>query len=483
MNKLSKLCNHKSNGDTISCYTYTLGPAGNRVKVTEHTGRTVQYTYDATYKLVEEKIDDPEFGIRTISYTYDPVGNRLTKSDNGVVTNYTYDNNDRLLTENDITYFYDNNGNTLTKVSPNENITYTYDYQNRLIQMNDGTDIIEYAYDTDGMRVQKTVNGNITKFLLDKNRDYAQVLKEIDGNGQTQVSYIYGDDLISQKRSSLKSYFHYDGQLSTRQLTNRTEQITDTYTYDAFGLLLNRSGATENNYMYTGEQYDPNVGFYYLRARYYNQANGRFLTQDTWPGNVFEPISLHKYLYCEGNPINNWDPSGYALTLVEVTAGIAIETILLSSIVQATLLIKKSWQEEIEWNGQVVSFTLGSLAGIGIHHAYFISESVDGEVGRGIYLIIVFGITIGVPYVYAGSSWFDATLVTPGIFGPKPWTLIGFVTWLSATAVYGGFGGGSNITIMGFGKTKRGEEFGSTEGAWDIGIDIMGGFSFKLKSF
>ena len=75
---------------------------------------------------------------------------------------------------------------------------------------------------------------------MDKNRDYAQVLEEIDGNVQTQVSYIYGDDLISQKRSSLKSYFHYDGQLSTRQLTNNTEQITDTYTYDAFGILINR---------------------------------------------------------------------------------------------------------------------------------------------------------------------------------------------------------------------------------------------------
>jgi RHS repeat-associated protein len=92
--------------------------------------------------------------------------------------------------------------------------------------------------------------------------------------------------------------------MSTRQLTDATQQITDTYTYDAFGLLLDRSGATENNYLYTGEQYDPNVGFYYLRARYYNASIGRFLTMDYFPGLMFEPLSLHRYLYAGSNPVS-----------------------------------------------------------------------------------------------------------------------------------------------------------------------------------
>ena len=162
------------------------------------------------------------------------------------------------------------------------------------------------------MRVEKSVDSNVTKFLLDKNRDYAQVLEESNGADSLLVRYQYGDDLISQKRDSLTYFYHTDGQLSTRQLTDVSQNITDTYTYDAFGLLLNQTGGTENNYLYTGEQYDPNVGFYYLRARYYNQSNGRFMTMDTWPGSMFEPASLHKYLYCVGNPVNMWDPSGHA---------------------------------------------------------------------------------------------------------------------------------------------------------------------------
>ena len=138
--------------------------------------------------------------------------------------------------------------------------------------------------------MQKTVdNVEVTHYLVDNNRNYAQVLQERDGAGSVLVDYTYGDDLISQKRGSLTSFYHYDGQLSTRQLTDANSQVTDTYTYDAFGLLLNRTGATESNYLYTGEQYDPNCGFYYLRARYYNANVGRFLTMDTFPGMQFEP--------------------------------------------------------------------------------------------------------------------------------------------------------------------------------------------------
>jgi len=177
------------------------------------TRRTVDDTYDATYKLTGETIHDPMFGNKTISYTYDAVGNRLTKTENGVTTAYAYDHNDRLLSEisNGMTtsYAYDNNGNTISKAGPTESVSYGYDYNNRLIQVDDGSTIVEYQYDTDGMRVQKKSGNAVTHFLLDKNRDYAQVLRETNGSGQTIVDYTYGDDLISQKRGSLKSFFMY----------------------------------------------------------------------------------------------------------------------------------------------------------------------------------------------------------------------------------------------------------------------------------
>jgi RHS repeat-associated protein len=88
-------------------------------------------------------------------------------------------------------------------------------------------------------------------------------------------------------------------------------EITDTYTYDAFGNLIASTGSTVNNYRYTGEQWDPDVGLYYLRARYYDTQFGRFWTMDTFEGQNEDPLSLHKFIYCAGNPVNGSDPSGH----------------------------------------------------------------------------------------------------------------------------------------------------------------------------
>lgn len=64
------------------------------------------------------------------------------------------------------------------------------------------------------------------------------------------------------------------------------------------------------NYLYTGEQFDEHAQHYYLRARYYNPLNGRFNRMDPYAGSPQDPQSLHKYLYCHANPVNNSDPTG-----------------------------------------------------------------------------------------------------------------------------------------------------------------------------
>jgi RHS repeat-associated protein len=61
-----------------------------------------------------------------------------------------------------------------------------------------------------------------------------------------------------------------------------------------------------------GEQYDSDLGLYYLRARYYNPNTGRFLSRDPLDGNAIDPASLHKYLYADGDPVNGLDSTGKA---------------------------------------------------------------------------------------------------------------------------------------------------------------------------
>jgi len=108
-------------------------------------------------------------------------------------------------------------------------------------------------------------DGSVTDYLVDKNRQYAQVLEE--KGGTASVSYVYGDDLISRKQDGEVRYYVYDGHGSVRQLTDADGAVTDSYIYDAFGNLRDHLGNSDNRYLYAGEQYDSGAGLYYLRAR------------------------------------------------------------------------------------------------------------------------------------------------------------------------------------------------------------------------
>jgi len=75
-------------------------------------------------------------------------------------------------------------------------------------------------------------------------------------------------------------------------------------------VLCTGSRGTPNLYRYRGEQYDSDLNLYYLRARWYNPATGRFLSHDPLPGWLYEPATLHRYNYASTNPVNRIDPSG-----------------------------------------------------------------------------------------------------------------------------------------------------------------------------
>ncbi|GAK54526.1 Rhs family protein [Candidatus Moduliflexus flocculans] len=64
---------------------------------------------------------------------------------------------------------------------------------------------------------------------------------------------------------------------SIRGLSDAAGNITDSYAYDAYGMLLHQTGATANPYLYRGEPFDADLSAYYLRARSYQAATGRFL--------------------------------------------------------------------------------------------------------------------------------------------------------------------------------------------------------------
>ncbi|MFT3951682.1 MAG: RHS repeat-associated core domain-containing protein [Oscillospiraceae bacterium] len=334
---LNRLIDEESvdkDGHLVVKYAYTLGKAGERLAA-EESDRTVAYGYDKLYRLVSEKVTENGATSET-TYTYDKVGNRLTKTENGTETKYSYNNLNQLVSETGITYAYDDNGNLVKKTESGKTTSYTYDNHNRLIratvQSGQDVSIEEYAYDYAGNRTAKVTEGETVKYLVDTNGALAQVLCELDGSGNLKTYYTRGSELLSLERTDETRWYLYDGHGSVRALVDETGAVTDTYTYDAFGNLTASTGDTENSYLYCGEQYDANTGFYYLRARYMNPSTGTFISMDTYQGSMFDPVSLHKYLYANANPVMYCDPTGH-MTLAETQICSALAGILMTSII------------------------------------------------------------------------------------------------------------------------------------------------------
>ncbi|HUQ87853.1 MAG TPA: PKD domain-containing protein [Vicinamibacterales bacterium] len=314
--RLSQLTHNGISGQ-LANYAFTLDATGARTRIDESTGAVKNYSYDVLSRLTEERVTDllgnPIF---QNDYSYDAVGNRLTKTSStagGAATprNYGYNNADQLVTENGITYTYDLNGNLTSKTDAAGVTAYQYDFDNRLVRLTEPAgQATTYRYDADGNRVETQNAAGTVRYLVDTNRELAQVLAEYTPAGALSASFVYADDLISMTRGAQVAFYHFDGNGSTRLLTDLSGAVTDTYQYDAFGTLVARTGTTDNPFLFTGQPLDANSGFYYMRARWYSPSTGRFLTLDAHAAASSDPRSLHRYVYAANDPANHADPSG-----------------------------------------------------------------------------------------------------------------------------------------------------------------------------
>ena len=292
--------------------------------------RTVEYSYDSLYRLTSEIIPEDE-KVTVYTYAYDNVSNRILKTENGAATEYVYNALNQLVSDSETSYEYDLNGNLVRVIGSAQSALYEYNAENKLVRatVQNGVLVTEesYTYDYEGNRTSKTTHRSdgVTEYVkyLNDNSSLTNVLAEMGSEGSVQAYYTIGADLISQERDGNVSVYLYDGHGSVVGLANESGKVTDTYAYDAFGNLISSTGSTENHYRYCGEQFDETTGLYYLRARYMNPSVGTFISMDSYEGSIDDPVSLHKYLYCNSDPVNNYDPSGYnTLAEMEATTGI-----------------------------------------------------------------------------------------------------------------------------------------------------------------
>jgi RHS repeat-associated protein len=209
------------------------------------------------------------------------------------------------------TYVFDKAGNQqVVTVPAGTRTTYTWDFENMLTRVALAAGVPNtFQYDGDSKRVQKQDSTGTVNFTWDAEN----ILQEADQNNVTQVTYTLGPalygDLVSQRRGSASSTYHFDGMGSTDRITDNTEILLNTYVYRAFGVSQFSSESQSNNYRYIGKLgycWVPDVKQYSLRARQVDPNLGRFLSAD--PVHFFAGPNL--YCYAANRPINYSDPTG-----------------------------------------------------------------------------------------------------------------------------------------------------------------------------
>lgn len=332
--------------DIKESHTYTYDKNSNVLSETlinnypqndsEKVNETKTYEYNELNQLVISSVKNNKTNITNYyTYNYDANGNIISSDE--ILNNYkmtrskiySYDEFDQLIltteTENENlisnkTYEYDENGNTILINDSIQNISesFVYDVSNRLTKYtrNDNGTIVEQTNKYNGLdkRVAKTEdNKTIYYFYLNEN-----VLYTLDDNDNHSSHNIFDSNgnLISTFRMDNNELQYYiytrDKQKNVINLINTDGVSEVSYKYSDFGETTIIGNINfYNEICYSSSIYDSLSKLYYLNARYYTPDDSRFITKDTYRGELDQPDTQNLYMYCYGNPINNIDISGH----------------------------------------------------------------------------------------------------------------------------------------------------------------------------
>ena len=213
----------------VNSFAYSHDAVGNR-KIKKDISGEHRYDYDNVYQITRALHPGSQEEI----FSYDPVGNRIPAR---------ADLDNALLEDEEYTYAYDYNGNLIEKASKGtgEKTQYFYEWENRLIKVESPEMTAKYKYDPFGRRIEKEVNGKITRYAYDG----PNIILEESGDGIILSKYIHTltiDDPLALEKEGQTFYYHKDGLGSIVSLTNQAGQVIQTYEYDSFGKILSQTG-------------------------------------------------------------------------------------------------------------------------------------------------------------------------------------------------------------------------------------------------
>lgn len=265
---------------------------------------TETFQYDWLDRLVFAQGD---YG--SLSYSYDPLGNRLSQND----LVYSYNAMNELISiSNGTTFDYDENGSMMTKIDGVNTWSYTYDKRHFLTQVEKNQQVLaQFDYDGNNRRIKKTEWVESLQEYQTMIYIYSgtNIIYEKNLNTDSYATYVHGPTgKIAKNIGGMIGYYHTDRIGSTRIITDESGNVITELNYVPFGeCILN---GEEEKYLFTSKEKDV-TGLYYFDARYYDPEIGRFITKDAMKGDIRNPQSLNRYSYCLNNPIRYHDPLGF----------------------------------------------------------------------------------------------------------------------------------------------------------------------------
>ncbi len=292
------------------------------------------YAYDDANRVISiayAKADGTP--IETVSYAYDPAGQRIMKalgssSVQETGFNAAYDAANRLtsitLNGESFTLSYDGNGNLVSKSGPVSGTTaYTWDAKNRLGQIAGQGLVASFRYDASGRRVERTVNGVTTGYLYDG----AQAIAELRSNAIDTVYHtgLQIDEVLARYAPSGNKTLLTDALNSVIAQAGDDQSVENFYGYSPYGQVSTLGSDDGNSLQYTGRENDQ-TGLYFYRGRYYDPVLKRFISED--PIGIAGGLNL--YAYVKNNPMLFADPKGEAGSPAGAVAATAIAALMAS---------------------------------------------------------------------------------------------------------------------------------------------------------
>lgn len=365
---LPKTINHLVAGKSILSLSYEYDKMGNIVR-----RGNAAYTYDSMGQLSSFKDSSEKLFEK---YSYDAGGNlsAVTVCDysTGATKSqvlYKYDTawKDLLINLGGKGIVYDLGGN------PQSYLGNTLKWTLRRLDSvtkTDGTRA-DYAYDTQGQRISKTVGKVKTDYYYDSGRLISQK------TGSTQLWFEYDSDgqLIGFLNGSAEYLYLRNAQNDILGLTDKAGKLLATYSYDPWGKLLsvkNAAGqsivaptdpALLNPLRYRSYLYDAETGFYQLKSRYYDPIARRFISPDEPQLSAATPEmpqwDKNLFAYCDNDPVSRTDAAGdFWLAAVAIAAGIGAAVSFVTDVVS-----QKITTGEVDWTQAVVAAGTGALSG------------------------------------------------------------------------------------------------------------------------